>query len=273
MLPDEQIILMDEDGYVVRTYKEGDEKAFISLFNSVYKDFAGFVPRTPEYWRWCCIARPDVEKNGIIVIEKEAEIIGYVVVGKSGNIWELCYNPAYVSKTVVLKLLKWAIRYLEKVGGNSVTLNVPANDHVLIEVCEELGFVESLPPTMFISILDFQRFIAEVLHDRSKMLRKFNGAVSIRLRNCPDWCNETILLRIKDGNVSVKGENTDKAEFLVETDIQTITSCILGTTSCMKAIFSSRLKIRPFWKIRKFLRLISLLRIRDSWFSPSADFG
>lgn len=66
--------------YELRNFVEGDEEKIVKLFNDAYARFSGYVPRTVEYWRWCCLKRPDVRKDGIfLVFDKGAgNFEGYV---------------------------------------------------------------------------------------------------------------------------------------------------------------------------------------------------
>src|SRR4030042_6661610 len=104
---------MSMHGLSVRTFRNGDEPAIVELFNNVYRGYGGFVPRTVEYWRWCCLKRPDVERNGIFLAFDSERLCGYLVAGSSGNIWEFCVadNDRDIAKT----LLSEALDYLEKV--------------------------------------------------------------------------------------------------------------------------------------------------------------
>lgn len=260
-------------GYVSRTYKEGDEIELVQLFNRVYEDFAGFVPRTSEYWRWCCLSRPDVEAEGIVIVVDGRKIIGYGVVGKTGNIWELCYDPAYNGEEIVSTILEWAVNYVKSVEGDSITLNASLNDHLLRDVCLRFGFAETRPPSMFLSVLDFPQFIHEILNLKKEKLRKYDEELLIKVRDSPSWYGGNITIKIRNGNVSVEGEINNDPVVVVEADVPTIVSCILGTTGILKAFFGLKLRVKPFWKSVKILKLFSLLRIKDPWFSPGADFG
>lgn len=260
-------------GYVVRTYREGDETELVQLFNRVYEDFAGYVPRTLEYWRWCCLSRPDVETEGIVIVNDGRKIIGYGVVGKTGNIWELCYDSAYDGEKIVSMILEWAVNYVESAGGDSIVLNAPAKDHLLRDVCLRSGFAETHPPSMFLSVLDFPKFIREILDWKREKLRGYDEELLIKVRNSSSWYGGNITVKIRNGDVSVEEGVNDEPGVVVEADVPTIVSCILGTRGLLKAFFGLKLRVRPFWKFLKILKLFSLLRIKDPWFSPGADFG
>jgi len=66
---------------------------------------------------------------------------------------------------------------------------------------------------------------------------------------------------------------TDEPGAVVEADGPTIVSCLLGTRGLWKAFLCLQLRVKPFWKSFKILKLFSLLKIKDPWFSPRADFG
>jgi len=242
------------------------------LFNRIYKDFAGFVPRTPEYWVWCCLNRPDVNEESVVIVNNGEKIVGYAVVGKSGNVWELCYDPMYNGKTIVSKLLNWALDYLRKVGSDSVVLDAPVKDNVVREICQELDFVETTPAPMFVSVMDFPNLICEILRSRKEML-DINGVFRFRLKDCPSWCKDSFCIHVGENEASVKEEVVDNPEIVIDADMSTLFSCILGTENLFKAIITSKVHLHPFWKIRKFLKLFSLLRIKHPWFKPRADFG
>lgn len=259
--------------YVARTYREGDETELVQLFNRVYEGFAGFVPRTLEYWRWCCLNRPDVEDEGIVIVNDGKKIIGYGVVGKTGNIWELCYDSAYKGEEIVSTILEWAVNYLESTGGDSIILNASLDDHLLRDMCLRFGFAETNPPFMFLSVLDFPEFIREVLSWKREKLREYDEELLIKVRNSPLWYGGNITVKIRNGDISVEGGTNGDPGVVVEADVPTIVSCILGTRGLLKAFLGLKLRIRPFWKSLKILKLFSLLRIKDPWFSPGADFG
>lgn len=262
------------DRYLVRTYVEGDEAELVRLFNEAYGGFAGFVPRTPKYWRWCCLNRPDVEPKGIGIVNDRTKIIGYGVIGKSGNIWELCYDSKYDGKEVVSTILKYAINYVEKAGGDSVTLNAPASDQLIRDICVRFGFMEVFPPALFISVLDFPSLIREVLDSKREKLREFDEEFLIKLRNPPSWYGGNISVRIGNGKVSIRDvEEEVTTGVVIETDVQTITSCILGTIPLFKVFLGSKLRVRPRWKYLKVLNFLSLIRIEDRWVTPAGDIG
>jgi len=262
--------------YQVRTFRPGDETEVVGLFNKVHERFAGFVPRTPEFWDWCFRARPDVMPEGIPIIEYRDRIVGYAVVGKRGDIWEFCYDPSSDGKIVVSTLLRWVMRYANDNGSNSVRLNAPSDDWLLREVCDDLGFTE-LPArfSLVVSVIDLPRLIREIANHNAKARDGRNRQHEVflfRLRNAPPWHSNLLTISLGEEILVHEGE-TGARDVSVTTDIPTVMSCIFGVMRASNAIVSRRLKVQPVWKVPRVLDLFSLLRLEDPWYVPGGDFG
>ena len=258
--------------YATRTYIRGDETAFVSLFNVENANLAGFVPRTVEYWRWCCLMRSDVDEKGILVVEKEKNVVGYVVVGKSGNIWELCYDSSLNSKTIVVKLLTWAVDYARNIGSDSVVLNAYIEDPVVREICQDLDFAESLPAPVFLSVLDLPRLMQEVLQAKNQDLDT-NEMFWFNLKNCPPWCAPGFGVRLEKNRVTVLKEPVLVSSTTIEAEMSTIVALMFGTENVLIDIISLKVRFYPFWKMSKVHKLLSLLQSKTPWFTPRADIG
>ena len=256
----------------VRKYRPGDEIALVRLFNSENATLAGFVPRTVEYWRWSCLERPDVDEEGIMIIEKADKIVGYSVVGKSGNVWELCYDSHNDAETILSGLLDQTLNYARSVGGNSVVLNVSTLDSLLRKICGEFDFAESRSEPMFISVLDLPRLMCTILQSRS-LSSDMNGVFWFCLKGCPPWCVPNFGVRLEGKKVAVLSEPRPVSRITIETEMSTLVALIFGTKSVFSELISSRIHVHPFLKIFKARKLLSLLQNKTPWFVPRADMG
>lgn len=63
-----------------------------------------------------------------MVVDGDEKVVGYVVVGRSGNIWELCYDRGFDGEKIVSLLLDEATHYLERGGATSMSFNAPMED-------------------------------------------------------------------------------------------------------------------------------------------------
>jgi len=258
--------------YTTRTYIPGDETALVLLFNTEHANLAGFVPRTIEYWRWCCLKRSDVDEKGILVMEKGDRTVGYAVVGKSGNVWELCYDSHYDAKTIVSTLLAWTLRYARSVGSDSVVLNAYTNDSLVREVCQDMDFAESPPEPMFLSVLDLPQLMCEILQAKEPSLDT-DEVFWFNLKNCPPWCTKSFGVRLGKNGVSILEEPVSISRTTIETEMPTLVALMFGTESVLKAIIYSKVHFHPFWKISKVRKLLSILQTKTPWFIPRADIG
>jgi hypothetical protein len=258
--------------YTARTYIQGDETSFVLLFNTEHANLAGFVPRTVEYWRWCCLERPDVTEKSILIVEKENKTVGYVVVGKSGNIWELCYDSSQNAKAIVSKLLTWAEDYARSVGSSSMVLNAYNKDLVVREVCQDMDFAESLPEPTFLTVLDLPQLIREVLQAKSQALNT-NELFWFNLKNCPPWCLSRFGVRLEKNQVTILEEHGPVSGITIEAEMSAVVGLIFRKENLLKAVAASKVQVHPFWKIFRVKQLFELLEMRTPWFMPRADIG
>jgi hypothetical protein len=256
--------------FTTRTFTDGDESAIVELFNSTFRDYAGYVPRTVEYWKWACLQRPDVTTDGIILVCKDNKIVGYAVLGKTGNIWEFCYDKTEKAERIVTELLTYAIDYLERAKAESILLNYPIKDGVVKKVCKKLGLAESPSEYMSISVLDFPRLVNDILTDKVKE-RKINGTILFNLHRSSLF--NSFSANIQNGKVSLKQDILAKPEITFDIDAETLLLFILGKINGPKALISSKIHIKPLWKIRKALKILSLLKNDSPWYMPRADIG
>jgi hypothetical protein len=260
--------------YRVRLFEDGDEMEIVRLFNSMYDGYGGFTLRTAEYWRWCCLKRPDVETRGVfVVVDEDEKVVGYAVVGSSGNIWELCYDPKRGGEEIVSLLLSEATRYLEEVGAVSITFNAPREDRVFCNVGRVHGFAVLPPRKMFLSVLNLGELISEIVKNRKEELTgKFDEAVLVKLKDAPFWINNRVFIQISRDGVKVEHEPLPST-IIVETDVISLSSLLFGILSPIQSLIRLKLKVKPFWKIPTLLRLLSSLQVKAPWFFPLSDYG
>ena len=259
-------------GYTTRTYAPGDETSLVSLFNGVYSNLAGFVPRTTEYWLWSCLKRPDVDEKGILILEKGNTIEGYAVVGKSGNVWELCYAKSSDAKTIVSELLAWTVDYARGVGSDSVVLNAFINDPLVCEVCQEMDFAESPSEPVFLSVLDLPQLMYEILQAKNSELG-VDGLFWFNLKECPTWCTNSFGVRAEKNRVTLLKEAEFVPKIVVETNMATLVALMFGRENFLRDVLTARVRITPFSKLFQARKLFSLLQNKTGWFTPRADMA
>lgn len=263
---------MQSEEYEIRNYQDGDEAETVRLFNETYRKYGGFVPRTVDYWRWCCLERPDVDRKGIFLVfnKRTASLEGYAVVGASGNVWEFCSRDD--KEQVASMLLQQTISYLEKAGTSSVFMNAPDDDQVLSKVCSELGFSKTKAEKMFVSSLSLKHLISAMIANKKEELgKRFEEGIAIELSETPFPVENHVSIRIHDGNIEV-GEDSPPT-IAIRTDFMTLLSILFGLSNPYRALFTLRMKIKPSWKAYTALKFLYSMRINDSWFYPMGDYG
>jgi hypothetical protein len=254
---------------------DGDEIAIVQLFEKAYANYGGYSKKTPECWRWCCIKRPDVERNGIIVAldNDSKEIAGYVVAGKSGYLWELAYNPQSDGESIVSLLLDKATTYIESAGASSVNFNAPQKDRVIKRVCQKRGFVASEPPKMFLSVLNLRELVSLLADNKaSELLQKYDETILIKIEDAPFWVDAAIFVHINKVGIKV-GNESQVPTIQLGTDYTTFSSILFGNQSPFSAFVHAKLKIKPLSKIYTMLKVLSALQVNTAWFYPLSDYG
>ena len=260
--------------YAARNFQDSDKDEIMRLFDRTYADYGGYSLRTPEYWQWCCLDRPDVEREGIfVVVDQDRRIAGYSVIGKSGNIWELCYDRCLEGNKIVSLLLDTANQYLKQVGAVSIMVNGLREDEILQKACGKFGFTALPTPQMFISVLDFRRLVSLIMESKKRELANTSKeSILVKLRDAPPWIEDQLLIKVGQENVRVSG--SDEAHTIrLETDTSTFGSILLGLTSPLKCLCHLKLRVVPFWKTLTLIKILNLIRLDTEFFFPLSEYG
>jgi hypothetical protein len=255
--------------YTVRCFRKGDENEIVRLFNEVYRDYAGFVPRTAEYWRWCCLKRPDVREEGIFLVcdEDDSEICGYAVAGLTGNVWEFCVDDD--RETVGSILLRQAVRYLDAASVSSISVNVP-NDPALRKLLEREDFSRIPPSTMFFSALSPRELFSALIEHK---LQEFADEIAFELSDAPHGVEQVFSVVARNGKVTVVDGSSPTPNVRVRLKFMTLMSILSGFSGVYGHVLKGNIRVRPFWKIHSVSRLLGVARLNDPWFWPLSDFG
>ncbi len=257
--------------YNLRNFVLGDEAAIVALFNTSYSEFAGFVPRTIDYWTWFCLNRPGIAEKGIMIAEKAGKIVGYAVVAKSGDVLEICYDRKEQGRQAIVDaLVSRASEYATSLGCDSVVINAPVSDETFRRVCVQHHFVETPPELVFIGPLDMQHLISQII--KNKHPGKLRGKFLFKIRKCPPWCDKSFVINLEKDATVVKQE-MGPTDLTIEVDNQTLLSIVIGSQNPIKALSSFKISFHPFWRFSKFLALMLLIQVKSSWYMPIADNG
>ncbi len=264
--------------HLVRNYRDGDETDLVELFNEVYSNYAGFVPRSREYWRWCCLERPTVKNDGIRVVEKSGTIVAYAVVaielteGKvQANVLDFCHKHDE-GEAPVRDLVEWITEYAGANKVDAISFDAPLDDDLLRRVVKEHGFSEFPHVIPLLMINDFAGLVQRIATSRS-MPPNLNQVFHVYLSDATTLPDNVLTLEVGKGKFEAKPGKAGVATVEVTTTVDTFTSCLFGVANTTKAVLRSKIKVRPFWKLTDVIKLFSAIQLVDPWFIPAADFG
>ena len=258
-------------GYSVRIFKEGDEEGIVGLFNDVYDGYGGFVPRTVDYWRWCCLARPDVKKAGVFLAFDGERLCGYIVAGSSGNVWEFCV--AKNEKEASRLLLEEAAKYLEGVGASSVNVNVP-RDAGVVESLREAGFSVIPAERMFVTTLNPVALVQALVSSRKgELVGRFDEKFGFKLHEAPYGVGTEFSVKITGETVEVSEGLPPGPSVVVELSFMDLLSVLFEGSSASRLFFARKIRVKPFRKLSTVLKFLSAVRLNGSWFFPLSDYG
>jgi hypothetical protein len=253
----------------VRTYCEGDDSRLVSFFNETFKDYAGFVPRTLDYWSWYYRSRFDVEDNGIIILEQGGRIVAYSVVGNTGNLWEFCYDTKNERAEEIANLLMLkSVAYATSKGADEIKLHAPESDQIIRRVCMEMGFTSTRFQYLFLSVLDFRRLLSTIL-EKSDTKELEGNTFQIILTDAPSWMEKIISVDFNRPQASIQPVTASTVK--IEMSILTLSETIFKKKGLWWRLLKREIRIAPFSKTLKTLKFLGKLRLGDSWFTPLGD--
>jgi hypothetical protein len=255
----------------VRSFTGGDEKLIVELFNEVHAGYGGYVPRTVDYWRWSCLKRPDVDEHGVFLAFDGQKLLGYIVAGSSGNIWEYCV--ANGEEQAARALLAEALKYLEAVGVSSANVNVPRGA-AAVGALAEAGFGEVQAERMFITTLSPASLVRALLSSRKEtLLGESDDHFAVRLHHTPLGVGSEFSVSVRGRAAEVAEGSSPEPSVVIDLAFMDFLSVIFGGSSARGLLLAGKLRVNPLWKLRAALRFLSAVRLRDSWFFPLSDFG
>lgn len=95
---------------------------------------------------------------------------------------------------------------------------------------------------MFVSVLDLPKLISEILHSRE--ISGIDGVFLFKLKDCPAWFNDSLCIRVKGNETDVMEQMIGTPDIVVNADMPTLVSCILGTANISRALITSKLRVQ-----------------------------
>jgi hypothetical protein len=266
-------------GYVIRTYRPGDDERLLELWNRSYSRYGGLVARSIEYWRWTILARPGLTADRVLVLEDREQVLAYGVLWKDGEVLELAIDPSRrpSERRAMLRTLIKAMEERARADGcDMLSLLLPSSDGVLDKTLRAAGYVVGPWNAFSLGILNPQALIRQLLsRNPARLSAAVGGTFVIELKQENDTFLLQRRLRVTLG-ATVQVENISDvalapADCLIAVSLGTLTEIIFCRVPVPALIAQSLIQISPAAKQRSASDLLNALAIDADWYTPRSD--
>jgi len=278
-----QFKIKTQPGLNIRSYQPGDEHSLVELWDSAHAELGGFVPKTPEYWKWCIVDRPGVEPEDIMILEHDERIVAYAVLAQkkkdddsyTGYVLEFAIKPSLSARQRELFANRLVIQIENRSryrGDELLNLTVPSKDTVVVNVLEKFGYRAEALDVFQLVIVDLVVLLKQILDQRKKCFPS-GQSPSFRVALQPGYYRycpyESV--RIELSPEPVVEESTSRADYTVSTDLSTLTDIIFRRSSFNDALMSNSIKIYPEDGSEAVRSLFQLVTLNSEWYLPTVD--
>ena len=266
----------------VRAYRDGDEHSLVELWESAHEDLGGYVPKSPEYWKWCVIQRPSVNPQDILLLEHDKRLFAYAVLarkldveGYSGTVLEFAVGSWLSEKDrrlVAARLISELENRSRQRGDELLNLTVPAQDGAVAKALEKAGFRAESTDVFQLVIVDLVLLLNQILGQRKPGLtaRQFPSfRIALQpgfYRYCP---YESV--RIDLGAEPIVEASVSSADHTVYTDLSTLTDLIFRRDHFDRLLAAGKIKIDSVNGVEHGRELFQMLTLKSEWFLPPVD--
>jgi hypothetical protein len=263
----------------LRAFRPGDEDPIVALSNRCLAPYAGWVPRTVEYWRWSTLTRPGVEPTDILLLETAGKLVGYTALGRDGNVLDFCVDPdqpARGRRTLIKQLIVALEAHARARRYDSLTFSEPATDRLVDGALRASGYVVEQSQFFSLGVLNPLHLLQQILLARQSRLATL-GVRSFVLELMPGrypFLLNTRLLVQLDAELPIR-DISDAAEYpgesVIRMDLCVLTDLIFCGVGVDSLLQQSQLDIRPAASMADARKLLDVIAIRAPWHVPRSD--
>jgi hypothetical protein len=265
-----------------RCYQPGDESILVTLWESAYARFGGYVPKTPDYWKWCVVERPGVETEDIIILEHKKRIVAYAVLaqntgtnGNTGTILEFAVEPSLPVKSrrfITGRLVTEIEQRSRSRGDDLLDLTVPNDDVTTVNVLEQAGYRSEALDIFQLVIVDLVLLLRIILDQHIKSMPPGIES-SFRLALQPGYYRycpyQSVHIRLWPTLVIEDSESD--ADYKIYTDMSVISDIIFRRSDFDCALGNKKIRIEPQDGTDAVRSLFELFTINSEWYLPTVD--
>jgi acetyltransferase (GNAT) family protein len=263
----------------VRAYRAGDEGPIVELSNRALEPYAGWMPRTVEYWQWSILRRPGVSPEDVLVLESDERVVGYAAFLRDGNVldFSVAADRACRKRRAFIKQLIGALESSARARGcDRLSFWLPSCDQLVDEQLREAGYIVEKDQYFSLGILDPRTLLQQLLSARQPLLPA-GGPETFTLELAPG--NYPVLLasrllirlapRLSVDDISEAGEYPSQC--LIRLDLCALTELIFCGVPLTSLLSESRLTITPPSSSGAARKVLEALIIDTPWHVPYCD--
>ena len=273
----------------IRHYRSGDEAALVALWNAAYASYAGYIPRSLQYWRWCILDRPGMSPHDVLILQDEHNqggILGYGVLGQDGMygvpdpngvVLELAVDPTLSNlrrEQVASRLIMVLEERSRTRGDEMIQFKLPSTDGSICRALRGAGYREEKGEELQVVIVDLAGLLTKILCHRVARIPKGWSPTFIletnpgRYRFCP---HRRVRITLEPPVAVALNAMAGVADYRVDTDLSTLTELIFRRTTFEETIAAGRLAVHPGLGVGDVKMLVGLLALSSPWYMPHAD--
>ncbi len=266
------------ENIVVRNFKDEDVDEIVRIFEDYHMKFAGFIPRTPEVWKYLILDRPGLSKDGIFVAQLDEEVVGYTVVGfkkmggaKVATIYELCAKNMVITS----KLLEVANNYAHEYDADYILVQPPPTHSAIQKCLRQCDFVKINEPAtkIMVTLINPAKILeklADVFNERKKKDKSLKKLVKNDRKLLIKVDENYSTIHVQGGKIRVRS-GKEKANVTLEMTPYNFLRIFLGLTSPFRAYLTRKVKIRGILSDITIFRLIKALQPGYDFYFPLTE--
>jgi len=264
---------------LVRVYQPGDEGPIVELSNRNLARYAGWVPRSIDYWRWNILARPGVHAIDILILESDGKIVGYSALHEGGEVLEFFVDSEQrrgKRRAFVRQLVSTLEAHARAHACDVLLFQLPVSDKVTDAALREAGYVVKQPHFFSLGILNPRTLLQVLLtQQRSRLPPMHLDTFIFELTpgQYPFLLTSRLLVQVNSGvRVDDIGDAAHKPpQCVIRIDLSTLTELIFCRVPVSSLLKHSKLEITPTSSLDDACSLLNALIIDANSHVPRSD--
>jgi hypothetical protein len=264
---------------LVRAFRSGDEGRIVELSNETLAPYAGWMPRTAEYWRWSVLNHPGLNPSDILVLECEGQIVGYAALLRDGHVLEfsvLASQRRRKRRALIQQLVEAVETNARAYGCDLLSFSLPAVDAVLDKALRASGYVVESGQCFSLGILDPRTLLEQLLATRRARLpvqAADSYIFELSPGNYPVLMASRLLVQLNPTVrvTDVSHAAASPADCAIRIDLCALTELIFCRISAADLLSGGQLTVAPATRVDQALELLGVLAIETPWHVPLSD--